>query len=375
MGENVFDEKLDYILAAKEAVVKRDDLAASVDAMKQQQKKINKSIAAEEKSISDEIASTIKKRRQEIQSTYDDRIDDNRAQKKKVANKRDKKKEERMDKRYQKETKNLRESDKDLKVEMQTLFRRNKMPAFCGKKLYFVLFYARNVKEIFAKLLAFLIGFAGIPALVTFLVKTFVLDKKQNVNVAFWCVLVASVMLILLLLIYFGIYSATKLKHADVMKQARSIRDKMIANQKQAAAIRHSIKKDSDESQYDLDAYDEKLDNLDAEADTIGKEKLEALRTFEEETTAMIKEEINGRRLPALQAMKEEKDSLEKEVTAEEKRFSEQTLLVANKYATILGEELCRQDRLEALISIMQEGQADTVSEAISVYKGQRASK
>lgn len=375
MAENVFDEKQDYIIAARDEVIKRDEYAANVDRMKQQDKKLSKSIASEEKSISDEIATTIRKRRQEIQSTYDDRLDDNRARKKKVANKRDKKKEERMDKRYHEETKGLRESDKDLQVEMQTLLRKYKLPSFCGKKLYFALFYARNVKEFGLKILSFLIGFCGIPGLVTILVKKLVLDTKKDINVAFWCALVAAGTFILLLLIYFAIYSRTKIKHMDALTQARSIRDKMIANKRQAKAIRHSISKDHDDSQYNLDAYDEKLDNLDTEADAIGKEKQEALRVFEEETTAMITEEINNRRLPALEALKEEKASLENEVAAEEKRFSDQTLLVANKYAAVLGEDLCRQDKLEELIAIMQEGQAETVSEAIRVYKGQRPSK
>ncbi len=375
MAENVFDEKQDYIIAARDEVIKRDEYAANVDRMKQQNKKLSKNIASEEKSISDEIATTIRKRRQEIQSTYDDRLDDNRARKKKVANKRDKKKEERMDKRYHEETKDLRESDKDLQVEMQTLLRKYKLPSFCGKKLYFALFYARNVKEFGLKILSFLIGFCGIPGLVTILVKKLVLDTKKDINVAFWCALIAAGTFILLLLIYFAIYSRTKIKHMDALTQARSIRDKMIANKRQAKAIRHSISKDHDDSQYNLDAYDEKLDNLDAEADAIGKEKQEALRAFEEETTAMITEEINNRRLPALEALKEEKASLENEVAAEEKRFSDQTLLVANKYAAVLGEDLCRQDKLEELIAIMQEGQAETVSEAIRVYKGQRPSK
>lgn len=375
MVENIFNEKQDYIVAARDEVIKRDEYAANIDRMKQQQKKLSRSIASEEKSIADEIATTIKKRRQEIQSTYDDRLDDNRARKKKVANKRDKKKEERMDKRYHEETKSLRESDKDLKVEMQTLLRKYKLPSFCGKKLYFALFYARNVREFGLKLLAFIIGFGGIPGLVTFLVKKLVLDTKKDINVAFWCALIAAGTLIVLLLIYFAIYSKTKLKHMDAMTQARSIRDKMIANKKQANAIRHSINKDHDDSQYNLDAYDEKMDNLDAEADAIGKEKQEALRSFEEETTSMITEEINNRRLPALEAMKEEKANMENEIAAEEKRFSDQTLLIANKHAAILGEDLCRQDKLEDLIAIMQEGQANTVSEAIAVYKGQKASR
>lgn len=81
MAENIFNEKQDYIVAARDEVIKRDEYAANIDRMKQQQKKLSRSIASEEKSIADEIATTIKKRRQDIQSTYDDRLDDNRARK------------------------------------------------------------------------------------------------------------------------------------------------------------------------------------------------------------------------------------------------------------------------------------------------------
>lgn len=73
MAENIFNEKQDYIVAARDEVIKRDEYAANIDRMKQQQKKLSRSIASEEKSIADEIATTIKKRRQDIQSTYDDR--------------------------------------------------------------------------------------------------------------------------------------------------------------------------------------------------------------------------------------------------------------------------------------------------------------
>ena len=60
MAENVFDEKQDYIIAARDEVIKRDEYAANVDRMKQQDKKLSKNIASEEKSISDEIATTIR---------------------------------------------------------------------------------------------------------------------------------------------------------------------------------------------------------------------------------------------------------------------------------------------------------------------------
>jgi hypothetical protein len=50
-------------------------------------------------------------------------------------------------------------------------------------------------------------------------------------------------------------------------------------------------------------------------------------------------------------------------------------LYISNKYAKYIGEDLCKEDKLSDLITLMEEGQADTVSEAINLYKGQKSSK
>ena len=39
MAVNIFNEKQDYIVAARDEVIKRDEYAANIDRMKQQQKK------------------------------------------------------------------------------------------------------------------------------------------------------------------------------------------------------------------------------------------------------------------------------------------------------------------------------------------------
>ena len=253
MPENVFNEKADYLVKAREEVVKRDNMAAELDKMRAYQKKLSKNITAEEKSIADEIASTIKKRKQEISSTYDERLDDNRARKKKVANKRDKKKNQRMNERIEDETKHIKQNNRELEVEMRTLLKKNKVPSYCSSKLYFLMFNPHGMGEIIGMLISFLIYFAGVPAAVAILVRNFVLEKKEDVNIAFWCVLIVSVVVVLQLIIYFVLYTRTKVKHGDIIKQARSIRDKMKANDRQADAIKVSINKDKDESSYNLD--------------------------------------------------------------------------------------------------------------------------
>ena len=286
------------------------------------------------------------------------------------SSKRDKKKNQRINQRIDNETKDIHKNTRELEVEMKTLFKKNKVPSFCSTKLYYIMFMPRGFAEVFGLLGCFLLFFAGFPAGITALVKIFVLDEKKNINVAFWCVLIAASLVILQLVIYFALYNATKMRHGDVIKQGRSIRDKMKANDRQADAIKNSISKDKDESAYNLDAYDEKLANLDAEADTIGAEKQDALRAFEAETRQLIIDEINGRRLQTVEDMKAEKKELEEKIAKGEKMYSDKVLQITNQYASYLGEELCREDKLSDLIAIMEEGQAATVSEAINLYKG-----
>lgn len=375
MPQNVFNENEEYLISAKEEVTKRDQMAAELENMKSLQKKLTRNIANKEKAVADEISSTIKKRKQEISDTYDDRLDDNRARKKKVSNKRDKKKNQRMNERIEDETKDIRKNTRELEIEMKTLLKKNKVPSFVSSKLFFAMFMPRGIGEIGTMLLSFIIYFVGIPSAVMGIIYQLVLSNKKDINMAFWCVLIVAIFVVIQLIIYFVVYSTTKMRHHDVVVQARSIRDKIKANGRQIAAIKNSISKDKDESRYNLDSYDEKLASLEDEADAIGAEKQEALRVFEEETKQLIIDDINGKHLQALEDLKEEKKELEDKIAKGEKMYSEKVLQITNQYASYLGEELCRQDKLSDLIAIMEDGDADTVSEAINFYKGQKSSK
>jgi uncharacterized protein (UPF0333 family) len=372
MAENAFNENQEYLIAAKNEVKKRDDIAAQIDQLKSQHKKMSKAISSEKKSISDEITQTIKKRKQEITDSYDKRLDDNRTRKKKVENKRDKKKAERVNKRIEGETRHISRDTKDLQVEIKSLFKKEGVPRFCSKRLYYIMFYPKGFDEFLYMLLSFVLYFAGIPAVVTVLFDKLVFEKKGNLNIAFWCVLVAAIMVIVQLLIYFALFNSTKNKHSDAIKQGRCIWDKIKANRKQEKAIRNSINKDKDESQYKLGAYDEQMAGLDEEADDIISEKQEALREFEEKTTGHITDEINRRRLSKLETMEEEKAGLEKKIEENESMYSDQAMLVTKEYASYLGEDLCKYERILDLISLMEDGQAATVSEALDIYKGKK---
>jgi hypothetical protein len=73
--------------------------------------------------------------------------------------------------------------------------------------------------------------------------------------------------------------------------------------------------------------------------------------------------------------MKQEKKDLEEQIGKAEEAHSEKSLAITNQYASYIGEEFCKKDKLEDLIALMEEGTASTVSEAIAAYKGQKSSK
>ena len=373
--DNVFAEKQDYLIEIRNEVVKRDAMAAELEKMRTYQKKVTKNIASEEKSISDEIASTIKKRMQELSDIYDERIDDNHARRKKVEVKRGKKKNEQMNERILDETKDIRDDNRELEVEMKTLLKKNDVSSFCASKLFYIMFMPKGTDEIIAMLLSFIVYFIGIPSAVMLIFKKAVLSHKENINTAFWCTLIAALVFIVLLIVYFSIYSSTKMRNIELLKETRAIRDRIKANDKHAEAIKNSISKDQDESYYNLSSFDKKLKELDKEADSISDEKQDALKLFEADTKQVITDEINGRRLPELERLKAEKKELENKIAQGEKKYSDKVLYITNKYARYIGEDLCKEEKLSDLISLMEEGQADTVSEAINLYKGQKSSR
>ena len=364
------DETREYLAAAYEEVKRKNEIATEIDDLNVRKRKLTKSLSASEKSMNSEIDSTIKNRRSQLVSTYDTRMDSNRDKRRKVISKREKKKRQRMDERFSEETKHIRENNGDLKTELSTLLRRNHLPSMCGTKGYFLLFSPNGAGEWMIRILLLVAIFIGIPGIFMEIIKHASLLKKPGVNVTAWCVVWFAVFFIFLLIIYVIIFNTTRLKAPEVLREARGIIDGMDANNRRMKAIRNSIDKDKDESGYNLEAYDEKLQTLDHEADEIGREKQEALRKFDDETAGVITDEIKQRKLPAIEEMRQELDGINENIERCERDLEQVNGRIQTQYAPYIGDDMCREDRLTDLISLMEEGQAGTVSQALEIYRG-----
>ena len=369
MEESVFDENVDYLYQVQTDLEAVEQLKKEMAEYRIQEKNLKKSIATEEKSIQDEIAQTIKRRKNEIEKVYDDQIDANKAKSRAVWNKRDKAKSKRIGERVSYETSELAEENRQLQVEMRTLFKARHLPGFSRSGFFYALFMTKRVWEYPVLIVTILVAYIGIPAIIYFICKAAMYKSKPE-ELALGCTFIVSAVLFVITLIYVLILNKVKLKHYETLLDGRHIRDEIAANKRQMKAIRNKINKDKDDSQYGLDKYDDKLTELEEELSAISAEKQDAMTVFENDTKQVLTNEINDRRLGHLEDMKARLDSLEESMTVLDEDIQNSLLGVANNYGAILGKEFCTPEKVADLISLMEDGTADTVSEAIAAYKG-----
>lgn len=367
MADNVFEENQEYLIKARDTVNTIEDLKDDLDEIRALQKKTTRLISQEEKSISDDINSTLKKRKEQIADSYDKQIVSNNSKIRQIQAKKDKKKNQRMEARIANETANLKEENRQLKIQINTLFKQNHVPRFCNSNFYYCLFAPKGIREILELAFVLAICFIGIPGIILLILLHTKFSEGSHTAA---CILIAAVIIIVEFIIYFIIFNATKVKHRDSILEGRKTREKIYANEKAIKAIKNSITKDKDESIYNLEKYDKKIKQLERDGDDISKQKLEALKLFEKETQQLIVDEIQGRRKPKLDKMKEELKKLDEQIAEIENQLSGLEMTMTKEYETYLGKDFCTDERLSDLISIMEDGSASTVSEAIKVYKG-----
>lgn len=372
---SLFNQGVDYLVQARDEIVSCNELDQRQKQLHEKSEKMKKVISQEDKSIHDEINATIKKRKGEIEDSYDRQLDDSRKKMKRAQDEKNKEKSDRIDKRVDVETAGAKEKSRQLKTEMKTLFKKNHVPGFCRSGLYYSLFMPKGFKEFMLLFLMIIIGLAGIPFGMYMLFSKVVLAGKPIVEASYFMTLVIAITLVIVLGIYFLIFNLTKVRHRDTIAEGRKIRNQMRANEKNIQAIKNAINKDKDESQYELGEYDDRIQQIQEELDRIAQQKQGALTEFEQQTKQEITSEINGRRLGKLEDMKRQQEAVEAESVRVAGEVKQASLAITDKYAKYLGKNICKEEALNDIISIMETEQIDTISEGLAIYKGEAPHK
>ncbi len=346
-AENVFQENVDYLIEARKTLILVDKIKEELETQRIAAKRLKKTVEAEHKAIEDEICATLKRRKEEIDATYDKEIDINRDKLKKIRAKRDKKKNQRMNQRMQEETYEVKEKNRQLITEMKTKFKQAHLPKFCSNKWFYNIFLPETALEYIIFFVVSVLFVLGVPMLCAFIIgKTdysLIMNGKDIQNVFSVSVIIGAFLASVLGIVYFFVYTLISkwivMKHKDVLDEGKIVLQRIRANQKSIKAIENFIHKEKDDSIYNLEHYDEKLSELEKEAVSIVEEKQNALNGFENDTKKLIIDEINKRRMPKYNQMKEEERELEDYLNRLEEELQVNILTLSNQYEVYLGKK------------------------------------
>ena len=371
MAENVFYEGGDFLIRVRDAVNAKLNLEQQISEMNGELKRMDKGISSENKDIQDEISTTIKKRRNDVEDEYDKQLSQIISKRKKVESEKEKKIDQAKASRIKDETKGIVSDSKDAEKELKKLFRQNKVPGFCRSKFFYVMFMPEGPVQTLMMVVGYALLFIGVPGLITLLIRKTAINHStmSDGTKTFLTVVIAAVLVLLLAGAIFLIYVKVKVPHAIVLQQGRKYRRAVAENDKQIRSVKKSIEKDADESRYDVGEFDQRIREITDEEENVREEMHNALKDFDDQTAENIRREIEDRRNPKLNEMKENRNGLAQQIEQAESKLKETSLVISRDYASHIGEDMLRQDRLDELIAIIQSGQASTVSEAISVFK------
>ncbi|MBP5158982.1 MAG: hypothetical protein ILP10_01635 [Lachnospiraceae bacterium] len=366
MGENnVLSGGVDVLTQMRESLVALDDMRKQSKELEATENKANQDIDLKQKMITDEIALTVKKRQEEVEESFDGQIDQTRARLKKVKAKRDKEKNAAVSERIGRETADIVEEKRKLKQDLNEIFKVNQIPRIFNNGAFFTFFLPGEALD-YLKIALCVIVFGAIPVIVN-------LFLPEGSNKALIMVLMYVGIVVVFGGLYFLIFKNVRNKHIGKLREARMVRNKIRRTQKLEEEKGKLIKKDKDESGYNLSDFDAEISQLDNQIVEISEAKKQALTSFENETKLNIANDIRSRHEQELADLKSTYDN----AYAQRKQLDDQigatVLDISSRYEGYIGKENLQLSTIDSLIEIINTGDALNIADALVVYKRRMA--
>ena len=355
--EQAITDYVKFLADARDAVYRLNNDQATAKQLKEQGERQEKELAAAKKAVTDSVNQTIKKRRSEIDTSYDKEIAKGQERLKKARTQREKAKNKGMKERIAEETSELREHNRDLQIQMKTMFQKDKVPVFCRTTFYYSLYYARGLKERLIGFITFLICFLALPCGVYFLLP----DRK-----IWYLVLVYFADIIIFGGLYVTIGNRSRSRYHDALKQIRNL---LSSNEKKIKVIVHSIEKDGNEDIYDLEKYDDEIACAQQELSDIAAKKKDAISSFENVTRNIIADEIEGNHRAEIEEKEQKLQEVNDSLAQLESSIRQQNIHITDTFGPYLGKEYLNTDKLLGLSKLIQSGTASNITEAIEMDK------
>ena len=354
------------IKEAKEALLQLEASQVRKNELDLQEKKQAKALTAEKKAVEDQVNSTIKKRQDELSRRYDSEIAKVQDAIKKIKAKREKAKQQSMKERIAGQLAPYIAENKEMKDKVKGLLKQNHVPGFCNTHFYYSLYFPRTMKELITMLLTFVICFVAIPYGIFQLIK----EPKTWILILIYLVIA---------LVFGGLYIAignvTKDKHLAILQEAGQIRRQIAKNKKKMKSIQKSIKRERTEEHYDLSTFDTELAEKEQQKAELQAKKDEAMAHFLNTVKPAIIEEITAGTRDKIAQMEAEHAQTMTALQQKASQIKEESFRLSRDYEAHIGKEFMQKDKLDALVVILQSGQASTITDAENLYREQNAKK
>lgn len=361
MENNILNKGIEGLQLLRDKLVQLDRYQNDNSLLSLDEKKVEKFIVSKETAIEEELSFTIKKRKEEIETTYDQEIFKAKDQMKKVEIKKEQAKNAQISERIDIETSDLRDEYEQMRLETINKFKKEQIARFLNTKLFFALYMPKSAKDYGIIAITLMLLLLVFPCGIYF----FILTEQK----AIYLVIIYVLTVLIFGALYFIIGSKTKDKHLITMKEVRQIRDNMLKNKIKRKKIAKKIKKDKDESIYSLDRYDEEINKLQNDIDTVANRKKEAVATFDNSTRVIITKEIRGRHEEELLDLKTKLNQLSKKIKDNNENIKYLSLELVDNYEAYLGKEFMSVEKIDRLIGLMEGKNLQNISEAIAMYR------
>lgn len=361
---NILSAGIRELRELKEMLVQLEGDKAKNAELTVKEEQLEKQIQALEKQLSDKIASVAKTRNAELSATYDEQLEKTKIRLRKVKAKKDKQKSVQVTERIASETAQIREERRQLQEQVGQLYKDNKIPRFLNNSFMHALYIPQSIKDILIIMLTLVVVLFLLPCGIYY-----VAFRPETVYLI--------VLYIVTVLLFGGLYMAfnriSKERSPQTFEKIKELRRGLNTNRKNIRKMEKAIRKDKDESRYDLDKFNSELRELEEEAERIAQEKKAALKKFEGETKAVIAAELTAEFAQDLDPLRAEHDTVYEQQRRTEENVKKLSMKLTNEYNSYLGKENLDITLIDELLCIMEAGEAATIKDALSVYRGKAA--
>lgn len=362
-GQQILDGGINELTQLKEEL---EGLAAVKEEIKKltaETERFEKKLESEEKTVKDEIKTAVDKARNDIIKGFDKEINHEKVNIKEAKEKKSKEKAKGVKKRIEKETESYVAENKNIRKEIKQRFKERGIPGYCDSTWFYTLFMPKGIKDILILVLVMLGLIVGIPMLVSCLITDTIWLR----------VIIYILVLIFEAAIYITMFLLTRDKDKYILEEMRHNRELVKENSAKIRQIKKNIKKDRDESMYNLDEFDSKIKVHEQKITDILNQKNAAVEEFDNNTKPQMINELTAQKQERIDNATAEAANSKSAKADSEQKLKDITNDLNERYANELGSDMLNIQSVNKMIKLIEEGQVQNIREAINRLRANNA--